>query len=78
MFDETKRCFAQAKNLKAKVTLKVASLGSADGASTVLGVMPGTFYDTVMPETSESMWGPVPMTKLPQGKINDCKAVVNR
>ncbi len=43
-----------------------------------LGILPGTFYDTVMPETVESMWGPVPMKKLPDGEENKCKAVVHR
>ena len=45
---------------------------------TKLGILAGTFYDSVMPETVESMWGPVPMRKLPEGRENKCKAVVHR
>ncbi len=42
------------------------------------GILPGTFYDAVMPETVESMWGPVPLKTLPEGTTNDCKAITHR
>ena len=81
MFDETKRCYS-ATSHQAKAILRVESVHSAGSSGakepTVLGVMPGTFYDTVMPETAETMWGPVPLARLPQGQANSCKAVVNR
>ena len=43
-----------------------------------LAIVPGSFYDAVMPENVESMWGPVPMRRLPEGQENECKAVVHR
>ena len=38
----------------------------------------GTYYDCIMPENIESMWGPVPLKKLPDGVDNECKAVTHR
>lgn len=32
----------------------------------------GVFSNVVMPETVESMWGPVPLRRLPQGAVNHC------
>ena len=56
----------------------VTLVKSGEMRDTTLGILAGTFYDAVMPENVESMWGPVPMRKLPAGKENKCKAVVHR
>lgn len=32
----------------------------------------GMFSNVVMPETVESMWGPVPLGRLPPGAVNHC------
>ena len=37
----------------------------------------GSFYDCVMPEDVEALWGPIPLSKLPQGLDNECKAVTH-
>ena len=44
----------------------------------VLGIEKGTFYESVMPQNVESMWGPVPFEKLPEGKENICNAVCHK
>ena len=43
-----------------------------------LTIESGTYYDCIMPENIESMWGPVPLRKLPDGIENECKAVTHR
>ena len=37
----------------------------------------GAFYDCVMPEQLESLWGPIPLPKLPSVQLNTCKAVTH-
>jgi len=44
---------------------------------TTFTIKPGTFSDCIIPETAESLWGPVPLQKLPQGVDNECRAVVH-
>ena len=39
----------------------------------------GSFYDCVIPEDAEALWGPVPVPKLPPTEAeNNCKAVTHR
>jgi hypothetical protein len=42
-----------------------------------LSIKPGTFYDCVIPEHVESLWGPVPLNRLPENVDNQCKAVTH-
>ena len=77
VFNEQSKTFSDMANgvrLRGEVTL----VKSGEMRDTNLGILAGTFYDAVMPETVESMWGPVPMKRLPDGKENKCKAVVHR
>ena len=77
VFNEQSKTFSEMANgvrLRGEVTL----VKSGEKRDTNLGILAGTFYDAVMPETVESMWGPVPMKRLPDGKENKCKAVVHR
>ena len=39
----------------------------------VFSIMPGTFYDCVIPETVSSLWGPIPLERLPEGVYNSCR-----
>ena len=39
----------------------------------VFSIMPGTFYDCVIPETVSSLWGPIPLERLPEGVDNSCR-----
>ena len=77
VYDETSKKFRESD---ASVTVHIKSLDKKAGKAreSMLGIMPGTFYDAVMPETVESMWGPVPFKPLPAGTENKCKAVVHR
>ncbi len=38
----------------------------------------GAFYDSVIPEQIESLWGPIPLERLPPGVDNNCKAVTHK
>ncbi|KAF6031440.1 hypothetical protein EB796_010249 [Bugula neritina] len=38
----------------------------------VLKLQAGLFSNVVMPETVESLWGPVPLGRLPPGVVNHC------
>ena len=44
---------------------------------TVFSIRPGVFYDCVIPETVGSLWGPVPLERLPTGVDNTCRAVTH-
>ena len=43
----------------------------------VFGIKPGSFYDAIIPETVQSLWGPVPLERLPEGVDNTCRAVTH-
>ena len=43
-----------------------------------LVISPGSYYDCIMPENVESIWGPIPLKHLPEGTENKCKAVTHR
>jgi hypothetical protein len=40
-------------------------------------IMVGAFYDCIIPEDVESLWGPIPLQKLPPGVDNSCRAVTH-
>ena len=42
-----------------------------------LSIKPGSFYDCVIPENVESLWGPVPLKRLPDNVDNKCRAVTH-
>ena len=65
---------SQSEGLQADLELDNISCTSAD---TVFGIKPGAFYDTIMPETVQSLWGPVPLDTLPDGVDNTCRAVTH-
>jgi hypothetical protein len=46
----------------------------------IFGIERGSFYESVMPQNVESMWGPVPfpVEKLPEGTENICNAVCHK
>ena len=39
--------------------------------------MVGSFYDCIIPEDVEPLWGPIPLQKLPRGIDNKCRAVTH-
>lgn len=43
----------------------------------VFGIQPGSFYDCIMPETVQQLWGPIPLERLPDGVDNNCRAVTH-
>ena len=40
-------------------------------------IMVGSFYDCIIPEDVEPLWGPIPLQKLPRGIDNKCRAVTH-
>lgn len=40
-------------------------------------IQPGSFYECIIPEDVERMWGPIPLQKLPCGVNNKCRAVTH-
>jgi hypothetical protein len=77
LFDEKRKSFVHSE-VGARLSATCTLIKAEETRDTTLGILPGTFYDAVMPETVESMWGPVPMKRLPEGDENKCKAVVHR
>ena len=45
--------------------------------SVSFSIMVGAFYDCIIPEDVESLWGPIPLQKLPPGVDNSCRAVTH-
>ena len=43
-----------------------------------IAIEAGAFYDCVIPQEVESMWGPIPIETLPEGIDNKCKAVTHK
>ena len=50
---------------------------SSESIDMVFGIKPGTFHDAIIPETVQSLWGPVPLERLPEGVDNTCRAVTH-
>ena len=48
-----------------------------EACDVVFSIKPGDFYDCIMPETVASLWGPVPLERLPPGVDNTCRAVTH-
>ena len=46
---------------------------SVEPKDQVFSIMPGTFYDCVIPETVASLWGPIPLERLPETVDNSCR-----
>ncbi len=40
-------------------------------------IQPGSFYDCIIPEDVETLWGPIPLQRLPRGVSNKCRAVTH-
>ena len=40
-------------------------------------IQPGSFYECVIPEEVETLWGPIPLQRLPNGVSNKCRAVTH-
>ena len=58
-----------------KLNLSNERLGPA--AESKFRIQPGAFYETIIPEDIEKLWGPIPLQKLPSGVSNKCRAVTH-
>ena len=61
-------------NLRGKVIKKTHK---SQKIWTKLIIQPGAFYDCVIPEQIEALWGPIPLNRLPPQVENVCKAVTH-
>ena len=52
----------EAAGLNANLEIDNISCSSID---MVFGILPGSFYDCIMPETIQSLWGPIPLGMRP-------------
>ena len=60
--------------LRVTTSLSRAAKG---GVCRRLSILPGSYYDCVMPASAESMWGPVPLPSTDAAEENVCKAVTH-
>ena len=60
--------------LRVTASLSKAARG---GVCRRLSILPGSYYDCVMPTSAESMWGPVPLPLVDEDGENACKAVTH-
>ena len=65
------------KFLPTEVTLSLANERLGQLAEVVFSIQEGAFYNCVMPENVESLWGPIPLPRLPSGVDNTCRAVTH-
>ena len=59
------------------VSLELSNERFGKAKDTCFKIMVGSFYDCIIPEDVESLWGPIPLQKLPQGVDNSCRAVTH-
>ena len=81
---EEKECFKKSQRTSGKVdgklTHQVSLIPNPKPVPVTkhFTIQAGSFYDCVVPQEIESMWGPVPIERLPDGVDNTCKAVCHR
>ena len=62
----------------AEIRLNLSGFKVATAPNDVkFSVSPGTFYECIIPEKVESLWGPIPLQHLPAGIDNKCRAVTH-
>ena len=68
---------AGATSLETKVNLELSNERFGKPKDTCFKILVGSFYDCIIPEDVESLWGPIPLQKLPRGVDNTCRAVTH-
>ena len=64
--------------MKAEVRLNLSQFKVGVASEDVkFSVAAGAFYDCIIPEQVESLWGPIPLQHLPPGVDNKCRAVTH-
>ena len=65
-------------HMMAEVRLNLSGFKVGTAANDVkFSVAAGAFYDCIIPEQVESLWGPIPLQRLPAGVDNKCRAVTH-
>jgi hypothetical protein len=59
------------------VTLELSNERFGKQTDTCFTIQVGSFYDCIIPEQIEKLWGPIPLQKLPKGIDNRCRAVTH-
>ena len=65
------------KSVETEVSLEMSNERFGKAKCTCFKIMVGAFYDCIIPEDIESLWGPIPLQKLPRGVDNKCRAVTH-
>ena len=63
--------------LETTVNLELSNERFGKPKDTCFKILVGSFYDCIIPEDVESLWGPIPLQKLPRGVDNSCRAVTH-
>ena len=63
-------------NAEVRLNLSQFKVGVAS-EDVKFSVAAGAFYDCIIPEQVESLWGPIPLQHLPPGVDNKCRAVTH-
>ena len=76
--DNSKLQSPDSKSVETTLTLEMSNERFGKPKDTVgWTIMVGAFYDCIIPEDVESLWGPIPLQKLPTGVDNSCRAVTH-
>lgn len=67
----------RADKVETTLTLEMSNERFGKPKDTSFQIMLGAFYDCIIPEDIESLWGPIPLQKLPPGIDNKCRAVTH-
>ena len=63
--------------METTVNLELSNERFGKPKDTCFKILVGSFYDCIIPEDVESLWGPIPLQKLPRGVDNSCRAVTH-
>ena len=63
--------------METTVNLELSNERFGKPKDTCFKILVGSFYDCIIPEDVESLWGPIPLQKLPRGVDNTCRAVTH-
>ena len=66
-----------ATSMETTVNLELSNERFGKPKDTCFKILVGSFYDCIIPEDVESLWGPIPLQKLPRGVDNTCRAVTH-
>ena len=64
--------------METTVNLELSNERFGKPKDTCFKILVGSFYDCIIPEDVESLWGPIPLGKLPPEEENVCQVVTHK